>query len=270
MAVFPNTSLWDIFVPFFHRKFWFVFLPFVVALSIDMAPFYLDSTQRKAPSETVKIVCINVLSSNGNFDAVEKYLKEKDPDLIVLQEFTTLWQLMIGPKLNEYSYRLEIPRSDNFGIAVLSKTPISNLEEFTLGVAEVPSIRGDIVIGDTQVKFIATHPLPPVGRDYFDHRNSQLNELGSYVAGLTTEAIVIGDLNTSSFSVHFKDLISRSKLTDTRRGFGRLTTWPAEIPIVRTTLDHCLVTSGLVAVNREVGADIGSDHLPIFVELAAK
>ena len=94
---------------FIHRKFWFVFLPFVVALSIDMAPFYLDSTQRKAPSETVKIVCINVLSSNGNFDAVENYLKEKDPDLIVLQEFTTLWQLMIGPKLTDYSYRLEIP-----------------------------------------------------------------------------------------------------------------------------------------------------------------
>ena len=100
------------------RKFGFFFLPFIATLLIEIVPFYFPAPPRNSSTESTRIVCINLLSSNGNFEAVDTYVTEKNPDLIVLQEFTTLWRLMLEPRLVDYEYRLEIPRIDNFGIAV--------------------------------------------------------------------------------------------------------------------------------------------------------
>lgn len=255
---------------FRRRKLSLIFVPFIIAVLIDISPLYFGGNKDKSLTETTKIVCINLLSSNGQFEDVENYIKQKNPDLIVLQEFNTLWQLMLEPKLNDYQFRLTIPRDDNFGIAVYSKLKVTELEELKIGDAGVPSIHGEIELGTTKARLIATHPLPPVDTWYFDHRNTQLSELGTIVSELEGEAIVIGDLNTSSFSTHFKNLISNSELIDTRRGFGQLTTWPTWFNLARTTLDHCLVTEGISVKSREVGEDIGSDHLPIFVELGVK
>lgn len=255
---------------FRNRKISSIFVPFIIAILIEILPLYFGGNKDKSLTETTKIVCINLLSSNGQFEDVENYIKQKNPDLIVMQEFNTLWQLMLEPKLNEYQFRLTIPRDDNFGIAVYSKLKVSALEELKIGKAEVPSIQGEIELGTTKARLIATHTLPPVDTWYFDHRNTQLAELGTIVSELDGEVIVIGDLNTSSFSIHFKNLISNTKLIDTRRGFGQLTTWPTWFNLARTTLDHCLVTEGISIKSRDVGQDIGSDHLPIFVELGVK
>jgi endonuclease/exonuclease/phosphatase (EEP) superfamily protein YafD len=255
---------------FIRRKLSFVFIPFIAPILVELAPLYFGGNKDTSLTETVKIVCINVLSSNGQFDDVENYIKQKDPDLIILQEFNTLWGLMLEPKLNDYPFRLTIPRDDNFGIALYSKMKVSELEELKIGNAEVPSIQGEIDLGQTKIRLIATHPLPPVDPWYFDYRNTQLSELSTVVSGLDGEAVVIGDLNTSSFSIHFKKLISNTQLIDSRRGFGQLTTWPTWFDLARTTLDHCLITQGIYVKSREVGQDIGSDHLPIFVELGVK
>ncbi|MEM6737986.1 MAG: endonuclease/exonuclease/phosphatase family protein [Bacteroidota bacterium] len=255
---------------FIRRKLSLIFIPFIIALIIEITPLYLGGNKDKSLTQTTKIVCINLLSSNDQFEDVENYIKQKNPELIVLQEFNTLWQLMLEPKLNDYKFRLTIPRADNFGIAVYSKLKVSELKELLVGDAEVPSIQGDIEIGQRKIRLIATHPLPPVRSDYFEYRNMQLSELGSYIAELNSEVILIGDLNTSSFSTHFKNLASTARLIDTRKGFGQLTTWPTWFNLARTTLDHCLVTEGISVKSREIGNDIGSDHLPIFVELGVE
>ena len=39
--------------------------------------------------------------------------------------------------------------------------------------------------------------------------------------------------------------------------------WPGMIPI-----DHCFVGAGVVVTGRRVGADIGSDHLPVHLSIA--
>lgn len=255
---------------FVRRKLSFIFVPFIIAILIEILPLYFGGNKDENLTETTKIICINLLSSNGQFKEVENYIKLKNPDLIVLQEFNTLWQLMLETKLNDYQFRLTIPRDDNFGIAVYSKLKVKELKELQIGDAGVPSIQGEIELRTTKARLIATHPLPPVGTWYFNHRNTQLKELGTIVSEMDGEVIVIGDLNTSSFSTHFKNLISNTQLIDTRKGFGQLTTWPTWFNLARTTLDHCLITKGIYVKSREIGEDIGSDHLPIFVELGVK
>ncbi|CAN0325190.1 unnamed protein product, partial [Chrysoparadoxa australica] len=124
---------------FIRRKLSLIFIPFIIAILIEIAPLYFGGNKDKSLTETTKIVCINLLSSNGQFEDVENYIKQKNPDLIVLQEFNTLWQLMLEPKLNDYQFRLTIPRDDNFGIAVYSKLKVTELEELKIGNAGAPS-----------------------------------------------------------------------------------------------------------------------------------
>lgn len=252
------------------RRIALIFIPFIVLSAYDILPLYFGGNKNKSLTESTKIVCINLLSLNGQFEDVEHYIFDKCADIVILQEFTTLWQLMLEPKLAEYEYRLTIPRDDNFGIAVYSKINFSELKKIEIGNAGVPSITGDFRIANTAVTLLATHPLPPVGNDYFEHRNLQLSELGKFVSNAKNEIVLIGDLNTSSFSIHFKKLIRESKLIDSRNGFGLLTTWPTWFSLAGTTLDHCLISKGISVKAREVGDNIGSDHLPIFVEIGIK
>lgn len=263
-------TIGTIIVFFVRRKLALIFIPFILALSIEIMPLYFGGNKNEDLTETTKITCINLLSSNSQFEDVKNYISQYNPDIVVLQEFTALWQLMLEPNLDEYQFRLTIPREDNFGIAVYSKSKISGLKELQLGNAGVPSIAGDIELGGSIVKIISTHPLPPVGTDYFEKRNSQLVELGNLISDLKGEVIVIGDLNTSSFSTHFQTFISNTNLIDTRKGFGVLTTWPTWLYFAQTTLDHCLVSEGVFVKARGVGKALGSDHLPIYVELGMK
>lgn len=251
---------------FKRKKIAYIFIPFIVALLLEISPLYFGSKKNDNLTSSTKIICINLLSSNRKFEDVVRYISEKSPDIIVLQEFTHSWQSMLEPKFQEYQYRYTIPREDNFGMTIYSRINVAVFEELKIGNAGLPSIRADFLLGNTQVSLITTHPFPPIGADNFVSRNVQLSALGKLVAALENEVIVIGDLNTSSFSIHFKQLIADSQLVDSRKGFGLLTTWPTWFSPARITLDHCLVSRGISVNSRVVGDDIGSDHLPIFVE----
>lgn len=79
--------------------------------------------------------------------------------------------------------------------------------------------------------------------------------------------ILIGDLNTTSWSYYFKNFIKAMQLVDSRKGFGLQTTWPSILPIMAITIDHILISPDIKVLNHKIGPHIGSDHYPVFVEL---
>ncbi|WP_394341613.1 endonuclease/exonuclease/phosphatase family protein [Salegentibacter salinarum] len=104
--------------------------------------------------------------------------------------------------------------------------------------------------------------MPPLSQTTFDNRNMQLTNIISKRSQYSSNLIIAGDFNTSSFSNHFKILLSNN-LKDSRVGFGLLPTWPANYGILQTTLDHFLVSDDLQVIDRSTGPNIGSDLLPI-------
>jgi len=247
-----------------------IYIIFIVITAMEVLPVYYGGNKLDTLSTSVKIVCINLLSSNDDSEKVIQFIDAKLPDIVVLQEYTNRWQNQLEPKLSEYQCRLTVPRDDNFGIAVFSKIHLSGLEQKQIGNAGLPSVTGNFKVDNTDITLIASHPLPPVGSHFFDQRNLQLEQLGRLVAGAKNEVVLVGDLNISSFSTHFKQLISNSGLSDSRKGFGLLTTWPTWFGLAQTTLDHCLISNDIGVKAREVGDNIGSDHLPILVEIGMK
>ena len=80
-------------------------------------------------------------------------------------------------------------------------------------------------------------------------------------------ALVVGDLNTTPWSPYFKDLLKLGALRNSMKGWGVQTTWPATSYPLRIPIDHALHSPGLVILNREIGPDVGSDHLPVILDV---
>ena len=123
-------------------------------------------------------------------------------------------------------------------------------------------------INGTPLHLIGAHLLAPTHSAYFNMRNDHLEELASTAQRLPEPVMLIGDLNTSTWSPYFADLKQASGLKDGRPGFGIQATWPVRFPLLRIPIDHCLVSPAIAIRDWARGPDIGSDHYPLVVDFS--
>ena len=115
---------------------------------------------------------------------------------------------------------------------------------------------------------IGTHCLPPVSGRYFASRNAHLKALAGRVMKTRGPVVVAGDLNTSMWSVHYRDLVERSGLRNARKGHGLLPTWPSGATwLLRIPIDHVLHSHHFTAASARTAQIQGSDHLALIVDL---
>ncbi|MFQ5801556.1 MAG: endonuclease/exonuclease/phosphatase family protein [Candidatus Methylomirabilales bacterium] len=241
----------------------------LVNLSL-IVPFYMGSASTHAEGRTVRAVLVNVNTANQAYGRLQKFIRSVEPDFMVLLEVNRIWLNELQKLQAEYPFSRARPRDDNFGIALFSRIPFGSAGIRRIGRAGVPSVVAQFDIDGQSVTVIGTHPLPPVGRAYAAHRNQQLAELAHLVGSQKGAVMVLGDLNTTSWSPFFGDLIRKTGLRDSRNGFGVQPTWPAGLPHFWVPIDHCLVSSGVVVHNRRTGPDIGSDHYPVVVDFSVE
>jgi len=236
-----------------------------------IVPLYVtrssDQATEDGPQHQLRILSANVLSSNSRYDALLKLVEQENPDVIVLSEITPRWIDQIAQVKKDYPHFREVPSADNFGIALYSKVPLEAVEVLRLGQAEVPSIVAGITIGSQHITINAVHVLPPSSQAYWVDRNRALAELAAKIQAQQQPVVVVGDLNTTSWSPAFSDFVTATDLVDSRQGFGVHATFPSDRLIVRIPIDHCLISPALTVTDRRVGPDIGSDHLPIVIDL---
>ena len=216
----------------------------------------------------LRVMLANVLTSNENTAALLERVESEAPDILALQEIDDRWVNELRELNSRYPYSKVIPRGDNFGIGLWSRFPLAAVEELILSEAEVPSIYAQIEISGQTVSILTTHPVPPANKAGFDERNAQLSALGSLIRQSSIPTILLGDLNVTMWSPYYAKLIRDSGLVNTRKGFGVLPTWPTQIPVLKIPLDHCLVSPTITVQRIRTGKTVGSDHLPLIVDLA--
>jgi endonuclease/exonuclease/phosphatase (EEP) superfamily protein YafD len=92
--------------------------------------------------------------------------------------------------------------------------------------------------------------------------------VGKEISKQSGPVIVAGDLNDVAWSPttrHFKKI---SGLLDPREGRGFFNTFHAHYPLVKWPLDHVFHSKHFSLVRIERLSDIGSDHYPLFTQLA--
>ena len=238
----------------------------VVVNAACVLPIYAPRRESVSVDGThLRIISFNVLGKNNRHEEVLQFLRSEQANIVLLMEISPQWARAVKSLSDEYPHQHVVPRTDNFGIALLSREPWQAVRTLELGDSEEPSIVAEF--GDGDFTFVGTHPLPPGSAGLAAVRNNQLLALGEYVANLRPRRIILaGDLNVTSYSPFFTDLLHQTGLVDTRQGFGLQASWGPfrflEIPI-----DHCLVSPEMHVLRRRVGGHLGSDHRPVIVDL---
>ncbi len=251
-----------------HRKA-LIFLACAAVNLAVIAPLYFgDGRMPATGSLPMRALLLNVNTRHGNSAKVLQLISDTNPDFIVLEEISSRWLHDLRPVVSSYPYWLAQPREDNFGIALYSRLPITAREISEVGFAGVPSIIATISSTTTSLRLIATHPLPPISAAYSRGRNQQLQAIADLAAAASPPLIVLGDLNSTPWSYNFKKLLSRSGLKNSAVGFGIQPSWPANIPPLLIPIDQCLHSPDIAIINRKIGGNTASDHLPLIVDLA--
>ncbi|PCI31998.1 MAG: hypothetical protein COB53_12755 [Elusimicrobia bacterium] len=213
-----------------------------------------------AEGPRLKIVLANVYTENNRHEEVEDWLLSQNADVIALLEINEAWWKSLDRIAAQYPYGKQLARSDNFGIALVSRLPLEDARFVNVGQNSIPSILARLQFAGEPLSILVTHPLPPVSSKNIESRNLQLKE-AAVLAQLSMqggEFILIGDLNVTPWSAPFRRLLEESGLRDGRAGFGFQGSWLMNLP-----LDHTLVSPGLAILERFVDASRGSDHRPV-------
>lgn len=234
-------------------------------------PFWFGGSAALHGTDTIRLFHANVLTSNSSHERTIEEINRHDPDIIVLQEVNAAWITATQHLRSTHPYTIEAVRSDNFGILIMSKLPLREDSIIEVGEAGVPSASAVLDLNGHAVRLFATHPLPPLQQRGFELRNDQLARTIELLTEEHRPMIIIGDLNITPWSGHYRDLIAALGLINAREGHGIAPTWPADFPaLCRIPIDHCLVSDELAVYDFFVGDAIGSDHLPIIVDLSMK
>lgn len=243
-------------------------LPLLALNVAPLLPYLTAPTEIAVDGGTLTLASINLLASNDNGDRLLAAVSAEKPDLIVLQEFTPEWAQRIAPLTQRYRYRVLVPRSDNFGIALLSVYPLARQETLELLGRGDPAIHAVLQVGTQQLNVIGVHPVPPTSAARARQRNGQLQAIAGLVARVERPLVVLGDFNTTAWSPYFQQLLAAGGLRNAAEGFGLEFTWPTTMPLLGIAIDHCLIGGELTVVSQHRGGAIGSDHYPLFTQVA--
>ena len=212
----------------------------------------------------IRVMVSNVLTSNKNFDEFIDLVRKESPDVVALLEINKEWVQALGKLDATYPNKLLYPQSDNFGMGILSRGPMRRVEKIDL--LGVPALYARLALSNRMIDLLVVHTLPPVNAANAALRNKQLEmipQIGEEKGGLH---IVVGDLNTTMWSPHFRALLKLSGLKDARMGFGIQPTWPAGLAPFMIPIDQCLFQIPLAVKDVRKTSFFGSDHLSLIVD----
>jgi endonuclease/exonuclease/phosphatase (EEP) superfamily protein YafD len=237
---------------------------------LPVVPYYRTPVTRlPGPTQPLKLLLANVMHDNSRYDELRSLVTREDPDVLVLQEYTTAWETATAEVRSKYPFSLAAPKPGGAGLALFSRYPLNEARVVDFDISQHDGIFASININGTVVSLVTIHPLTPMRADKFASRNHQLAETAGLLAATTGPKILLGDLNTTIWSPYYRDLVRDSGMRDARLGFGVLGSWPSPLPgFLRLPIDNCLVSSEVRVDGIRTGPIIGSDHLPVIVEVS--
>ena len=234
---------------------------------IVLLPIYIRPVGWKRGQPEIRLLLANVLRKNQSYDLVLNLIRVYRPDVIVLIEPDQPWLDAMLPVNELFPYHHAAAQDDNYGLALLSRYPLENRAVHNITGKGVPTLSAEIRLDGQSVRILVTHPPPPKNYVNLSWRDSQMEGLAELAKNQDMPVILCGDFNITPWSRPFRRMEREGKLVDSTRGFGFQPTWPVDRPWLRVPIDHCLVSPNIQVVQRKVGPRIGSDHLPLIVDI---
>ena len=243
-----------------------VFDAAVITTLLHALPIVPDLTaaRRALPDGVpVRVLLLNVHTESTTYAEVRALIADEDPDVIALVEVSRTWLDELAPALARYPQHIEAPRDDNAGVALYTRGALGG----TVEGAVRPAIVGELAIRGARFAVTVLHPFPPMTTARLAQQRAQLDQVAAWAAASPLPTIVMGDFNTTPWTRVFARFVGRSGLCDSRAGFGVQASFPAVSALLRIPIDHLLASCEIGVRDRRIGSDVGSDHLPVIVDL---
>lgn len=232
-----------------------------------------DARADVAETDRVSVLVLNVYRENRDAEAVRALIDERNPDIFIGMEVNAWWDEALADAQAAYPYGEESVNEVGYGMVVYSQLPLSDVRTAYLNNDSVPTIEAIASLEDgRRFRLIAAHPVPPT---YFEklpdnegQREVALSEIGKRAAGSDLPVLVAGDFNDVAWGNTDRLTETEGVLEDVRVGRGFLNSFDATNFLMRWPLDHAVVTDEWSVVGIERLRDVGSDHYPIWFELA--
>lgn len=218
--------------------------------------------------------CFSLLSSNVLMDNRQSarliaLVQDYKPDILATLESDLWWQTELDT-LEQYPYRVACPLDNKYGMHVYSRLPLEESTVDFLVSDDIPSIGLRVRVGDSLIRVHIVHPTPPAPGENLssEDRDVELLVLAESLKNVDEPVIVSGDLNDVAWSKTTRLFRSVSGLLDPRTGRGLFNTFHADYWFFRWPLDHVFVSNHWRLKKIERLRHIGSDHFPVYIELA--
>jgi len=258
---------------FYREPIWAGAAALGVAINLaTVTPWYVrgnKTTTNRDGRRLVKLILANVNHENTAHETFIAFANKHTPDALVVQEVTEVWRESLQALWNLYPFREELPKDRGSGMALYSRFPFERLTIVLPEGDARPGILARMDIDGASVSLLALHPRTPILSARFKLRNGTLAAAADCLGNLPGPKICVGDLNITPWSPYYRSFVEQTKLLNVREGFGLLPSWPTFVFFkwLMIPLDHCLVSEDIRVADVKTGEPIGSDHLPLIVEL---
>jgi vancomycin resistance protein VanJ len=232
--------------------------------------------------QTLTVMTLNVLWPNEDYARIAGAIEEASPDIVAMQELRPQHLPGIQAALGEpYPYQVFSPRDEQFHrVGLLSRYPVESVTQL-----ENPPFERAILVrvraGDRPLAVVVAHltptnmldegprRIPAVVARRYARRVAQASALVELARVEGWPVVVACDCNFTSTSEAYAAMLPGFGDSFAEAGWGLGHTMRA--PLVRVPalrLDYVWHTPELRAVEARLGADTGSDHLPVVARLA--
>lgn len=243
------------------------------ANAAPLVPFLLAGpANAEAAEHPLRLMAANVHYRNFDYAALLEEVRRQDPDVLGLMEVDQAWLDELSVLESEFRWTVLRPEEGPYGLALYSNLPFRQLpgSPYTEGGFQT-AVAVELAIDKVPVTLVLAHVRAPMGPRKAELRNTQFAELANRLAADDNDAqILLGDLNTTPWSPYYRQLASTTGMRNAALGGGYQPTWPAGFSLLKIPIDHCLLSDALRVGSFTTGADIGSDHLPIVVDLSLR
>ena len=210
----------------------------------------------------LSIAHFNVNTANSNRQAILDAVTNSDADIALLLEIGPEWGEVFDRLAPPWRVHEFDPERDNFGLALLSRYPITNSRVVNLGPFSLATVEAEFEFDGEKILLVGVHAAPPLDAQYAHARDEQFKQIARRVKTSTRASIVIGDFNATPWSRPLLGLLKEADLKNAYSWYSA--TWPAG-GLIRIPIDLSLHSKSLVPTQRRIEGAMGSDHNAVYV-----
>lgn len=248
-----------------------------VALALALYPlFNLPAAPDPGTGNRLRLLTANLYVGNPDPHEFVALLAGAQPDIVVTQETLPRFALAVRAS-GLFPFESTGSLIANDDKKVFSRYPIREQTQLSEAAGSPPlrrhPMRLVIDAPDGPVVLYAIHSDTPRSLEQWHQRNAYFDLLAHYIGQEPegTAIVVAGDWNMPAYSPFFARFFDETGLSFARPGWylpvTRFYTRMKRYAYLGSTIDHVALSPGLKLMNWQRGRDIGSNHLPVIVDI---